>query len=91
MKLLGAARKKSEELIDKLYDSGLHGPVKVRTYRELAPKDYLNAAKRNRKTSKQIYKANRQQIRYLGGNLGHMLSYWKPTISSLSNQGTKST
>jgi hypothetical protein len=91
LKLLGAARKKSEELIDKLYDSGLHGPVKVRTYREVARKDYLNAAKRKMKTSKQIYKANGQQIRYLVGIWDILIPYWQPTISSLSNQGTKST
>lgn len=72
LKLLNAARQKSEELIDKLYDAPLHGPVKVRTYRRLARKDYLNAAKRKRKTSKLIYKANGQQIRYLRRNLEHI-------------------
>src|SRR5699024_1550857 len=72
LKLLNAARQQSEELIDKLYDAPLHGPVKVRTYRRLARKDYLNAAKRKRKTSKLIYKANGQQVRYLRRNLEHI-------------------
>ena len=37
LKLLNAALVKSEELIDILYDSALHGPIKDRTYREVAP------------------------------------------------------
>ena len=41
LKLLNAARKKSEEIIDILYNSILHGDTKVRTYRELARKDFL--------------------------------------------------
>ncbi|MCR6641776.1 MAG: hypothetical protein NVV82_22980 [Sporocytophaga sp.] len=36
LKLLNTARRKSEELIDKLYSSLLHGPVKPRTYRKKA-------------------------------------------------------
>lgn len=72
LKLLNAARKKSEELIDFLYNPSLHGDTKVRTYRELARKDFLNAAKKKKKTSREIYKANGQQIRYLRRNLKHI-------------------
>lgn len=72
LKLLNAAREKSEELIDILYSSPLHGDTKVRTYRELARKDFLNAAKKKKKTSKEIYKVNGRQIRYLRRNLGHI-------------------
>lgn len=72
LKLLNAARKKSEEIIDFLYNPALHGDTKVRTYRELARKDFLNAAKKKKKTSKEIYKANGRQIRYLRRNLGHI-------------------
>lgn len=72
LKLLNAARVKSEQLIDKLYNRELHGAVKVRTYRNVARRDYLNAAKRKRKTRKQIYKFNGQQIRYLRRNLRHI-------------------
>lgn len=72
LKLLNAARKKSEELIDILYNPSLHGDTKVRTYRELARKDFLNTAKKKKKTSKEIYKANGRQIRYLKRNLGHI-------------------
>lgn len=72
LKLLNAARKKSEELIDILYNPSLHGDTKVRTYRELARKDFLNTAKKKKKTSKEIYKVNGRQIRYLRRNLGHI-------------------
>lgn len=40
LKLLNAAREKSEELIDKLYNPQLHGETKVRTYRQIARKDF---------------------------------------------------
>jgi len=72
LKLLNAAREKSEELIDILYRPPLHGDTKVRTYRELARKYFLNAAKKKKKTSKEIYKVNGRQIRYLRRNLGHI-------------------
>lgn len=69
LKLLDAARRKSEQLIDKLYNAGLHGKVKPRTYREIARKNYLNTAKKKRKSTKELYKANGQQLRYLRRNL----------------------
>lgn len=72
LKLLNAARKKSEELIDILYNQKLHGQTKVRTYRQRARKDFLNTAKKKAKTIKVIYKANGSQLRYLKRNLGHI-------------------
>jgi len=72
LKLLNAAREKSEELIDLLYKQHLHGPTKVRTYRNTARKDFLNTAKKKAKTAKVIYKANGSQLRYLKRNLGHI-------------------
>ena len=54
LKLLNAAREKSEELIDKLYSLSLHGETKVRTYRQIARKDFLNTAKRKAKSIKVI-------------------------------------
>ncbi|HVB66204.1 MAG TPA: transposase, partial [Candidatus Acidoferrales bacterium] len=72
LKLLNAARKKSEELIDILYDHLLHGKIKVRTYRQEARKCFLNSAKKKRKTAKEIYKANGSQLRYLRRNLDHI-------------------
>jgi len=72
LKLLNAARKKSEELIDKLYSKEIHGTEKVRTYRQLARKDFLNAVRKKAKSGKEIYKANGTQIRYLRRNLQHI-------------------
>jgi hypothetical protein len=72
LKLLNAAREKSEQLIDILYDKKIHGPVKPRTYRNEARKLFLNSIKRKRKTTKELYKANGQQIRYLKRNLKHI-------------------
>jgi hypothetical protein len=72
LKLLNAARKKSEELIDILYNPLLHGNKKVRTYRKVARKRFLDSAKKKRKTAKEIYKANGQQLRFLKRNLAHI-------------------
>ncbi len=72
LKLLHAARQKSEAIIDKLYNKDLHGSVKVRTYRQLAQRDFLNTAKKKSKSSKEIYRANGSQLRYLKRNLQHI-------------------
>lgn len=72
LKLLDAARQKSEAIIDKLYNKDLHGPVKVRTYRQVAKADFINTAKKRAKSSKIIYKANGSQLRYLNRNLKHI-------------------
>ena len=72
LKLLNAARIKSEQLIDVLYQPSLHGAVKVRTYRQTARKKFLNTAKKKHKTNKEIYKSNGSQLRYLKRNLGHI-------------------
>jgi hypothetical protein len=72
LKLLNAAREKSEELIDRIYNPAVHGDTKARTYRREARKDFLNTAKKKRKSKKEIYKANGSQLRYLKRNLGHI-------------------
>lgn len=72
LKLLDAARRKSEQIIDKIYAPDLHGKTKVRTYRRIARKDFLNGSKRKRKTSKEIYYFNSCQVRYLRRNLKHI-------------------
>ena len=46
--------------------------MKVRTYRQLAQKDFLNTAKKRAKSSKVIYRANGSQLRYLKRNLQHI-------------------
>ncbi len=72
LKLLNAARKKSEALIDKLYNKSIHVEIKVRTYRQLARKDFLNGIKKKTKSFKEIYKCNGSQLRYLKRNLAHL-------------------
>jgi len=73
LKLLNAARKKSEQLIDILYNPLLHGDKKVRTYRQVARKCFLNSAKKKRKAAREIYKANGSQLRFLRRNLAHLM------------------
>jgi IS5 family transposase len=72
LKLLNAAREKSEALIDLLWNPLLQGNVKPRTYREIGRKLFLNTAKKKQKTSKAIYKSNGQQLRFLKRNLAHI-------------------
>jgi hypothetical protein len=66
--LLSDARKKSEELIDKLYDSSLHD-VKPRTYREVARKEFLRTAQKKVKQKKVLRSAIRKQLGYLKRNI----------------------
>jgi len=80
LNLLNEAREKSEDLIDFLY--GIHPQngslelVKPRTYRENARKDYLLVAKKEKKTSKQIRKAIREQLQYLNAILAISMAWW---------------
>ena len=66
--LLSDARKKSEELIDKLYSPALH-QKKPRTYRRIARKLYLKTAQKKNKSRKQIHKAVGSQLRLVKRNL----------------------
>ena len=76
--LLNEAREKSLELIDILYlnhpDFGNVGFQKPRTYRDVARKDYLNIAKRRKKSSQIIRRGIREQLQYLNRNIGHIHS-----------------
>lgn len=72
LKLLCAARRKSEQLIDLLYDAVLHGPVKPRTYRNIAQKLFLNTAKKKVRSNKELYKSIGRQLRFLRRNLKHI-------------------
>lgn len=72
LKLLNAARAKSEALIDLLYHPLLHGNTKPRTYRNIARKLFLNTAKKKQKSARVIYKSNGQQLRFLRRDLAHI-------------------
>jgi len=69
LKMLNTAREKSEEIIDIL-----HGPLKgiqkkPRTYRKIACKAFLAAAKSKRLSKNKMRKALRKQLGYLKRNL----------------------
>ena len=66
--LLSCARKKSEELIDLLYDFEYH-QQKPRTYRKQARKVYLSTAQKKNKSNRTIRKAIGAQLGYLARNL----------------------
>jgi transposase, IS5 family len=69
LKLLDSARRKSEQIIDKLHIKDIGVKIKPRTYRELARRDFLNTSKKKRPSYKILYKAIGSQIRYLKRNL----------------------
>jgi hypothetical protein len=68
LNLLSDAREKSEELIDILYQTERH-KRKPRTYRETARKQYLRTAQKKVKSNKEIRKAVKKQLAYLGRNI----------------------
>jgi transposase, IS5 family len=72
LKLINAARIKSEQIIDKLYNIGLHGMVKPRTYRKLVHKHFIQTVRKRSRSAKVIYRANGQQLRFLRRNLTHI-------------------
>ncbi|MCK9421316.1 MAG: transposase [Bacteroidales bacterium] len=82
LNLLNDAREKSEELIDKLFDSELHG-VKPRTSREVARENYLKTAELKIKSKKQIHKAIKHQLGYLKRNIKTSTGCWINTAGSL--------
>jgi len=69
LKILNASREKTEELIDKLYDSSVHSFKKPRTYREEARKRYLLVSKKKVRRRTEVRKAVGQQLRYVRRNL----------------------
>lgn len=71
LKLLNAAREKSEAIIDKLYvKSDLK--EKPRTYRKVARKEFLNVIKKKKKSYGEIHKANKKQLQFVSRNIGYI-------------------
>lgn len=71
--LLNEGREKLEKIIDVLYSQVKHKyAVKPRTYREKAHDDYMKIAKLRKRNRKSIRKAIRQQLSYIGRDLGHI-------------------
>lgn len=87
--LLNEARKDSEAILDILYRQvSSQFKTKPRTYRKLARKAYLLVAKNRRPSRKQRRNGIRQQLQYLGRNLGHIddLIAAGATLSKLSRR-----
>lgn len=72
LNILNDAREKSEELIDTLFSSELHGEKKPRTYREKARKAYLKTAQKKMKSKHVIQLAIGKQLRFLKRNIGYI-------------------
>ncbi len=68
LNLLNDARKKTEELIDKLHDESRHG-IKPRTYRKVARTEYLKTAQLKKKSKTQVHNAVKKQLGYLKRNI----------------------
>lgn len=67
--LLNDARKKTEYLIDKLYNMEVYEHKKPRTYRQNARKAYLNTAQKRNNTRKAIRRAIFIQLNFLKRNI----------------------
>ncbi len=68
--LIRDARKKSEEIIDIIWESIIHkSSNKPRTYRQEAHKHYVATALKRRKSHAELRKAIRKQLSYLKRNL----------------------
>jgi hypothetical protein len=73
LSLLNEARENLEGMIDELHDPA--EGEKPRTYRRVARKEYLNMARKRRKTSKEIRKAIRKQLGYIKRDWGIITDY----------------
>ena len=69
LKILNAAREKSEHIIDVLHGPHKGKKKKPRTYRKAARKDFLSIAKSKKVSKSKLRKAIRRQLGYLGRNL----------------------
>lgn len=72
LKLLNAAREKTEHIIDILHRPHVGTRAKPRTYRKKARRDFLAITKLKRPGAKKTRKAIGKQLRYLRRNLGHI-------------------
>ena len=73
LSLLNEARENLEGMIDELHDPA--DGEKPRTYRRVARKEYLNVAKKKRKTPKEIRRAIRKQLGYIKRDWGIITDY----------------
>ena len=82
LRILNAARKQSEKILDSLHQNRKNKlDKKPRTYRKKARKDYLKIAKKRRQSRKERIAAIAKQLQYIKRNLSH--------IEKLINSGTE--
>jgi len=70
--LLDEARRKTEEIIDTLYEATNTTDKKPRTHRKRARVEYLAFIRGRRRTTSEIRKATRKQLQYLKRNLNNI-------------------
>ncbi len=90
LNLLNEAREKAEKVIDTFHKPDTGKGKKPRTYRHLARKAYLVAAKRRRPGGLKLRKAIGQQLRYVKRDLGHIDCYLEEDAKRLSLLSKKS-
>ncbi len=69
--LLNTSREWSEKIVDELFKQ-LEWELKPRTYRKVARKEYLNVAKKKKKSNKVLRRAIKLQLNYLKRNFGYI-------------------
>ena len=93
LKVLNAARIKSEELIDKLHKKQGSKIKKVRTYRQKARQQFLAVAKKKRKSKTAVRRGIGQQLGFLHRNIKHidrlLLAQTKKGIISFDKKDVK--
>ena len=72
LKLVNAAREKTEEIIDRLHAPLRGTSPKPRTYREKARKMFLAAVRSKGRNFSHIRKTSKKQLNFLGRNLRHI-------------------
>lgn len=72
LNLLNTARRKTEQIIDRLHQERPKGTPKPRTYRKIARKAYLKVVKKKSPSTQLIRKAIRKQLGFVRRNLKHI-------------------
>ena len=82
--LLNSVRVFTEDLIDVFYEASPLKKLKEkpRTYRQNARKDYLNAALKRKKSSKEVRKAIKKQLGYVERNIFTINMLWNNLIEN---------
>lgn len=67
--LLDEARRKTEKIIDTMFEKSKHPGNKPRTYRKKARKEFLRFIKNKKRNTRDFRKALKQQVQYVSRNL----------------------